>query len=342
MEETRKNEIWAVVLFALSLFLFLSIFSFSEQDLSFYTSSPNVVARNATGITGSYIGGFLLFFVGQAAYVLPLLILVWALSRLFQIEARKVYFKLFGTVVLVVAVSASLSMLADLNRTLAFAQGGLIGTLVSDFLLEYLGRLGATVFIAAMIILSLLIATEFLILPILAGMFKFLAKAPSRIRSGLPKRAPGAAGDLKARSNKLKLAREEMARKLEKMKEQVEEVRKTSLASRFPSEKNIKPIVKAEPKVVIPREPQKVSAKPVCVTPLSDSSTGEKIDYKLPGIDLFRKPLKADMKDREEDLKNKAAILENTLLEFGVEAKVVKINRGPVITMYELEPAMGT
>jgi S-DNA-T family DNA segregation ATPase FtsK/SpoIIIE len=48
------------------------------------------------------------------------------------------------------------------------------------------------------------------------------------------------------------------------------------------------------------------------------------------------------MKEREEDLKIRATKLEATLLEFGVEAKVVKINRGPVITMYELEPAVGT
>ncbi|MGB3112314.1 MAG: DNA translocase FtsK, partial [Candidatus Omnitrophota bacterium] len=51
---------------------------------------------------------------------------------------------------------------------------------------------------------------------------------------------------------------------------------------------------------------------------------------------------KSGEKARSEDLKTKAAILESTLAEFGVEAKVVKINRGPVITMFELEPAIGT
>ena len=45
MDEIRKNEIMAVVLFAASLFLFLSIFTFSEQDLSFYTSDPSISSR---------------------------------------------------------------------------------------------------------------------------------------------------------------------------------------------------------------------------------------------------------------------------------------------------------
>ena len=341
MDQVRKNEIIAVILFAASLFLFLSIFTFSEQDLSFYTSSPNITSQNATGVVGSYIGGVLLFFVGKATYVIPLLILVWGISRLLQLEARKFYFKFFGTIILVVAVSASLSMLADLSRTMAFTRGGVIGTMVSNFLLEYLGRVGATVFIVAMTVLSVLIATEFLILPIVMAMFKFVARIPSRIGSRLPERASVSAGEKTAR-NKLKAAKGEIAKKLEAMKSQVEEVRRTSLARRAGKEPEEEPAVVVEPQIAHPARPQKVSAQSARVAPVSDTSTGEKVEYKLPGLELLKRPSAGGAKEREEDLKRKAAVLENTLLEFGVEAKVVKINRGPVITMYELEPAMGT
>ncbi len=341
MDQVRKNEIIAVILFAASLFLFLSIFTFSEQDLSFYTSSPNLASQNVTGIVGSYVGGVLLFFVGKAAYVIPLLILVWGISRLLQLEARKFYFKLFGTIVLVMAVSASLSMLADLSRTMSFSQGGLVGTLVSNFLFEYLGKVGATVFIVALIVLSVLIATEFLILPILMAAFKFAARIPSRIGSWFPERSSVSVGDTRPPRSKLKAAKEEIARKLETMKSQVEEVRKTSLARRTERKPGSKP-AGAGPKIVAPASTQKVSAEPVRVAPVSDTSTGEKVEYKLPNLDLLKRPSASGAKEREEDLKKRAAILENTLLEFGVEARVVEINRGPVITMYELEPAVGT
>jgi S-DNA-T family DNA segregation ATPase FtsK/SpoIIIE len=340
MDQVRKNEIIAVILFALSLFLFLSIFTFNEQDLSFYTSNPNFTSQNATGVVGSYVGGVLLFFMGKAAYVIPLLILIWGISRLLQLKARKFYFKLFGTIVLVMAVSASLNMLADLSRTMAFVRGGLIGSLVSDFLLEYLGRVGATVFIVAMIILSVLIATEFLILPILMAALKFAARIPLRVGARLPERVP-VPGDIKTTRNKLKAAKEEIARKLETMKSQVEEVRRTSLARRAGKKPESGPAI-AEPKIVAPIKSEKVSAKPVRVAPVSDSSTGEEVEYKLPSLELLKKPSTSGVKEREEDLKKRATILENTLLEFGVEAKVVKINRGPVITMYELEPSAGT
>ncbi|MEA3488933.1 MAG: DNA translocase FtsK [Candidatus Omnitrophota bacterium] len=344
MDQVRKNEISAVVLFAASLFLFLSIFTFNGQDLSFYTSDPNLVSQNATGVVGAYIGGVLLFFMGKAAYVIPLLTLVWGISRLVQMESRRVSLKIFGTIILVAAVSAILSMLVDSSRTIAFAWGGVMGTLVSGFLLEYLGRVGAMVFIIAMIVLSVLIATEFLILPIFVTAVKFLAKIPSRVRSALPEGSAVSPGGIIPGRGRLRAAREEIARKLETMKRQVETVRDNSLAKKTAGKQKLEPeqAVTDEPKIIAQPKPQKAAAIPVRVTGVSDGSTGEKIDYKLPQLSLLKTPSKTNIKEREEDLKRKAATLENTLLEFGVKAKVVKINRGPVITMYELEPAIGT
>jgi S-DNA-T family DNA segregation ATPase FtsK/SpoIIIE len=346
MDQVRKNEIIAVILFAISLFLFLSIFTFSEQDLSFYTSSPNVVPQNATGVVGAYIGGVLLFIMGKATYVIPLLIMIWGISRLMQLETRKVFFKVFGTIVLATVVSASLSMISDSSRTIAFSQGGLMGSVVSAFLLEYLGRVGATVFIIAMMILSILIATEFLILPIIMAMLKFLAKAPNKLKSMIPEPEERPVREKVSKQSKIKAAREEIARKLEKMKSQVEEVKKTSLARKKAAEEVKRPeptsASAAELKIVKAAKPQKVDPKPVRVTPVSDGTTGEKVEYKLPEINLLKTAPKGSVREREEDLKRNALKLESTLLEFGVEAKVVKINPGPVITMYELEPAVGT
>jgi len=350
MNDVRKNEIIAVVLFAVSLFLFLSIFTFSEQDLSFYTSDPNISPRNITGIVGAYVGWILLFIMGKAAYVIPLLVIIWGFSRLLQMESNKIFFKFFGTVFLVTAVSASLSMFADSSRANAFSQGGLIGTLVSNFLLKYLGKGGATLFIIAMIILSLLVATEFLILPMLLSAFNFIKNVFSRVKSSLEERRereekePAKRGPIKiSPGKKLRAAREEIAKKLDSMRKQVETVRKTQLLGEEKKRSEASAArLSSEPKIVTGKEVKKVEAKKLRVAPVSDVSTGEKLDYKLPGLDLLKSPPKGIEKERAETLKSKAALLERTLLEFGVEAKVTKINRGPVITMYELEPAVGT
>jgi len=341
MDQVRKNEIIAVVLFAVSLFLFLSIFSFSEQDLSFYTSNPNLLAQDLTGIVGAYTGGSMRFLMGNAAYVIPLLTLIWGVFRLLQVEEGRISFKFFGTIVLIASVSAGLSMMADLSRVMVFSRGGLIGTVVSEFLLKYLGRGGATVFIVAMIILSVLVATEFLILPVMIAAFKFAVQASANVRSWISKKAKRS-GVAKTDRTKRRTAREEISKKLDAMRKQVEEVRKTSLAAGAAREPERVKAVSAGPKIVAPLKTQKVSPKPVRVTGVSDTSTGGKIEYELPSLDLLKKPSRGDTKEHEEALKRKAAILEKTLLEFEVDARVVKIKRGPVVTLYEVELAPGT
>ncbi|MDD4956766.1 MAG: DNA translocase FtsK [Candidatus Omnitrophica bacterium] len=331
MDQARKNEMMAVLLFATGLFLFLSLFTFTEQDLSFYTSTPNAICRNMTGVVGAYLGGAFLFVVGRAAYVFPLLFLLWGISRLLQIETRKIYFKLFGTLVLLAAVSASLSMVSDATRASAFSAGGLVGTVSSGFLLEYLGKGGAALFIMVLIALSLLIATEFMILPIVVSCYHFLKKLPVKIKELVPEREDS----LIQRPAKPRASRKEIAKKLEMMKKQVEEVRKTALAP-------VKQKAAPEPRIVQPARPEKVEVKPQRTKDVADTATGEKLVYNLPGIDILKGQSKVNVRERDDDLKAKAAVLERTLLEFDVEAKVVKINRGPVITLYELEPSVGT
>ncbi|MDD5634504.1 MAG: DNA translocase FtsK, partial [Candidatus Omnitrophica bacterium] len=348
MDQIRKNEIIAVVLFAIGVFFFLSIFSFSDEDLSLYTSAPNPVIRNVTGIAGVFLGGGLRFLIGRAAYVIPLLIFIWAFSRLLQVEHKKFYFKFFGTIVLVTAVSASLSMLFGSNRVHAFENGGLVGSVVGDFLLKYLGKIGATVFIIALVMLSLLIATEFLILPILMSLSKFLKKTVVQTKDivvdKIIKTESTEDSEAGAFEGKGKSSKGEITRKLENIKKQVDAVRKTSLAPLRAEEQKVKAQAAAHsaPAIINSGAPKKVPAfqpKTVKVSSANGATGGE---YKLPSMDLLKKPSSSNAREKEDTLKRKAALLESTLLQFDVEAKVVKINTGPVLTMYELEPAIGT
>ncbi len=61
----------------------------------------------------------------------------------------------------------------------------------------------------------------------------------------------------------------------------------------------------------------------------------------LPGLDLLDNPPPMESRRIKDDLEGNARILEETLMDFDIEAKVVEINKGPVITRYELEPAPG-
>ena len=64
--------------------------------------------------------------------------------------------------------------------------------------------------------------------------------------------------------------------------------------------------------------------------------------FSLPQLDLLVEPTrKKQFKNNEEHLENTARMLENVLDDFGVRGEIGRIQSGPVVTRYELEPAPG-
>jgi S-DNA-T family DNA segregation ATPase FtsK/SpoIIIE len=62
----------------------------------------------------------------------------------------------------------------------------------------------------------------------------------------------------------------------------------------------------------------------------------------LPSLDLLAKPLAAKTEAVDEDaLEKNARLLETVLEDFGVRGQIVQVRPGPVVTLYELEPAPG-
>jgi len=67
-------------------------------------------------------------------------------------------------------------------------------------------------------------------------------------------------------------------------------------------------------------------------------------DYQTPPLDLLDKPEGADSSSllNKESLQQNAKFLGGVLEDFGVRGEIVKVRPGPVVTLYELEPAPGT
>ncbi|MBS0627872.1 MAG: DNA translocase FtsK, partial [Verrucomicrobia bacterium] len=68
---------------------------------------------------------------------------------------------------------------------------------------------------------------------------------------------------------------------------------------------------------------------------------GDYKDYVLPPSSLLLNPKKMDQPSLKKELKRQAEILEETLMSFGIEAKVGDIHSGPTITSFEVHPAIG-
>ena len=78
--------------------------------------------------------------------------------------------------------------------------------------------------------------------------------------------------------------------------------------------------------------------------PFVKSSTENKINKKkfiLPAIDLLRLPSKKEREISSNNNEINTDFLEKILLDFGVEGKIKKVSRGPVVTLNEFEPAAG-
>lgn len=107
------------------------------------------------------------------------------------------------------------------------------------------------------------------------------------------------------------------------------------------------PAAKAVPqsKTATPVEPNMDN---VLAEPNKDNKVAIQVDpkrtYKYPTLNMLDEaPLKADKDPQQiKRLEENAKRLEQTLAEFGVKGQIVSVRPGPVVTLYELEPAPGT
>ena len=74
---------------------------------------------------------------------------------------------------------------------------------------------------------------------------------------------------------------------------------------------------------------------------INDNKAKKSVAYKKPKIDLLSKPERTNNEGVNEELKMKAHILDDTLKNFGVDARVVQVTQGPAVTRYEVQPNVG-
>jgi len=320
MKITKASEIKLIFSLAIALVILISLLTFDPGDIKFLTSSLNVSRNNIAGFVGAYLAWFCLFLMGYGAYVIPVFIALWGVMALTDEKPRKFYLRIFGAAFSILAISSILSLVGLQEAVYRFQKGGIIGLAFSDFLIKYLGTAGTLIVITVLFLLSFLITTDFLIFSF-AGWFlklvKSIGKNTKSILSNVPskltvKRAPSA----KEKAPSVRL-RPQVQPKPDKLKESA--AAKLKPEPRRPENKKVED------------EKSKAPKKPV----IYDKP------YEFPSLDLIKSPPPIEEREIKEDFEENSRILEETLSDFGVEAKVVDISQGPVVTRYELQPASG-
>ncbi|MCQ9207963.1 MAG: DNA translocase FtsK [Omnitrophica bacterium] len=302
MEHSLANKVKALCLVAFAIFLFLSLISYHPDDTPFRSFPRNIPVKNLTGIVGAYIAEGLFVSLGWAGYLLSVLALVWALARILKKPAPKLYIKILGTVLLLLSLAVLLSLVGSpSNSEVQFQRAGLAGMIITGFLIKYFGQAGALIIALGLGILSAFVATEFLLVPLLKGTAKSLWRFILKLKQKL---TPTAKMD-------------RPAVKIEQPKFSEQPLKKERL-------KIIKPAPVKKPILPKAAKEREVFA-----------------DYKLPTLDLLDSPPPIEERQIKDNLEASSEILESTLRDFGVEARVTQVSSGPVVTVYELEPAPG-
>lgn len=76
--------------------------------------------------------------------------------------------------------------------------------------------------------------------------------------------------------------------------------------------------------------------------PIPEAAVPEVQEFQLPPLRLLSRPLRARNQKQTRDIYDNSQILEKTLENFGIKAKVVHATKGPAVTRYEIQPAPGT
>jgi S-DNA-T family DNA segregation ATPase FtsK/SpoIIIE len=314
MTQQRINEIVGFIYMAIAILVLASLMTYEPADLEFFASTANVKLHNFVGIIGAYIGAILFFLIGWSAYIIPFLCFVWAIDRFTSQQPQRSLIKFSGTAVLFLAASSFLALIFNGVSIAKMKAGGIFGMFLSSLLDKYFGTVGSYVIVIMLMVLSILLATEFLIIPFFGMLIK---KANELYQEGREKR-------IQAKVQKTEIRTE---------------LKKPVLKKAISNADDSKPQQPISPKIKIDKKhTQFLAGEEQSLAGIEPKTAGE---YKLPSLELLDSPPPTEERQIKEDLTASSAILEDTLRDFGIEVRVAQVEKGPVITRYELEPAPG-
>ena len=304
----------AVALGLFTLFLTLAFVTYDATDSAFNTAAGGS-PTNLMGGAGARFADMGLFIGGvPIVLLLPLVgLFAWRLwtGAPQPYWLRQLIYAFFG--ILLVGLGSQLLM-QDSNAQLPAGWGGIIALIIGGAIDPPLTRIGDPA--AALIRIGAIL--------LLAGVGLWLAYRALRLEKGW--------------TSRLRLPSAEGARVVEPVRVASDDVKAPSLMERAARPRAIaEPSDRAPPEIADPAErtaPSKPKPKP---------QTELFTNYQLPSIDLLAPPPPGPTGQIDKaGLERNARLLESVLEDFQVKGVVTAVRPGPVVTMYELEPAPGT
>jgi S-DNA-T family DNA segregation ATPase FtsK/SpoIIIE len=311
----RLREAGALLLLPLALYLLVCLLSYNDQDPSWGHMGIADRATNFGGSIGANIANLLRYIFGLVSYCFPLLLLALGIQVLRARGERVVApwepsLRLIGFVFFFITGPALVYLNVD-SPVLPEGPGGIVGKWVGRGLHSAFGDKGAPLLLLAVFLIAVTLATGL-------SWFKLMdLTGQGVVRLG------GWFG------GKMRRAPEVMAARNARAEREV--------------------VKKADAIKQAKREPVRIET-PVPMVVKSDRAsrenqiplfTGASMDGEVPPLSLLDEAPPQGPGYSEETLEVLSRQVELKLKDFRIEARVMGVYPGPVITRFELEPAAG-
>ncbi|MEH6551225.1 MAG: DNA translocase FtsK 4TM domain-containing protein [Pseudomonadales bacterium] len=310
-----------IAFIAICGYLLIALATYNSGDPGWSHTVSNQLVQNAAGLTGAWLADVFYALFGYMAYLFPVL-LAYRAWLIFRERSHSKHFDGLGLAmrflgfVLVMAGTTAIAHLNGLEApTVPEGPGGILGQIVGESARGAFNLIGARLLLLAMLLFGLTIFTGISWLKLMDETGRVTIAAWQGFFHWRDRRKQA----------------QEAKKQSEQHKKQREVVIKASVAK----ELERKPLkIDAAPKQA---EQSKRVIKEKQTTLFAESVVGT-----LPPLELLNQPTLAHKKGfSKEALEAMSRLLEIKLKDFGIDAEVVAVYPGPVITRFEVQPAAG-
>ena len=299
------REIGGLIAIGGGIFLILCLYSFHPQDPSFnlYQPVPSQI-HNLGGLVGAYLSDILWQVFGCTSFLFPLVLLITGISIFANRQVEPKGARWVGFCLLLISSSALLDILIGEVKIFSYEgiAGGVLGKVLGFFLEKYLSVVGASFLVILLFISSMILTTGKSLKKGLAGLVKIVQALFRWI--------------IKVKN--LRFGKWKKKRDLKKSAK----IRQGS----------------SQPPIILSHKVERDTEQKQEALPFPAPATG---GYQLPSLSLLEDRKGKEVTLSKDVLFANSQILANKLKGYGVEGKVVGVRPGPIVTVYEFEPAPG-
>ncbi len=327
----RWMEVTLIGLGAFSILLFMALVSYNPSDPGLIHAGHAKVVGNLAGHFGAMLADVTLTYLGLFSFMFPplLLIFAWNIGRSRHSEVRvpSKHSVLAMQVAGLLTILGSSTVLAHLillplSHNMAFLPGGLIGSILATSMMQIFNPAGGLLMATVLLLSGITLLTG---LSWVKGV-EALGCVTMRLSKAVAYVMRATAASSWQGVRHVQLSKRTEASSRHKKPEPVEPVIEEDLIEHF---------IELEPKVELSGVSKARSSRA--------GSKAKKVNYRLPKLQwLESAPANKSKKPSAQQVEEMSRDVEGHLKDFNINADVVGVYPGPVVTCFELSLAAGT